>query len=56
MTANGLLAEIADVGRDARRGGYSRHAFDRAELELRDWFIEQAARRAMEVGGGVLVW
>lgn len=60
MTANGLLAEIADVGRDTRRGGYSRHAFDRAELELRDWFIEQAARRSLDVttdrNGNIWAW
>ncbi|WP_433715304.1 allantoate amidohydrolase [Nocardia sp. CA-084685] len=60
MTANGLLADIADVGRDVRRGGYSRHAFDRAELELRDWFIEQAARRGLDVttdgNGNIWAW
>src|ERR1700726_4207255 len=33
-----LLAEIADVGRDPVRGGYSRHVFEPAELELRAWF------------------
>jgi beta-ureidopropionase / N-carbamoyl-L-amino-acid hydrolase len=41
-----LLAEIADVGRDAVRGGYSRHVFEPAELELRAWF----ARRAQALG------
>lgn len=49
MGVNGLLGEIADVGRDARRGGYSRHGFDRAEAELREWFAEQAARRGLAV-------
>ncbi|HKN98884.1 MAG TPA: allantoate amidohydrolase [Pseudonocardiaceae bacterium] len=49
MSVNGLLGELADVGRDGRRGGYSRHAFDRAEAELRTWFIEQAARRGLDV-------
>ncbi len=33
-----LLAEIADVGRDLVRGGYSRHLFEPSELELRAWF------------------
>jgi N-carbamoyl-L-amino-acid hydrolase len=37
-----LLAEIADLGRDAVRGGYSRHVFDPAELELRAWFTRRA--------------
>ncbi|MWV48571.1 allantoate amidohydrolase [Rathayibacter sp. VKM Ac-2803] len=37
-----LLAEIDGVGRDRVRGGYSRHVFDRAERELREWFVERA--------------
>jgi beta-ureidopropionase / N-carbamoyl-L-amino-acid hydrolase len=37
-----LLAEIADVGRDVERGGYSRHVFEPAELELRAWFTRRA--------------
>src|SRR6266702_3270733 len=37
-----LLAEIADLGRDAGRGGYSRHLFEPAELELRAWFTRRA--------------
>jgi len=37
-----LLAEIADLGRDAVRGGYSRHVFEPAELELRAWFTRRA--------------
>src|SRR6201996_239017 len=37
-----LLAEIADLGRDAARGGYSRHVFEPAELELRAWFTRRA--------------
>src|ERR1700761_9313812 len=37
-----VLAEIADVGRDAVRGGYSRHVFEPAELELRAWFTRRA--------------
>src|ERR1700751_5590060 len=37
-----LLAEIADVGRDERRGGYSRHVFDEDELWLRQWFAGHA--------------
>jgi N-carbamoyl-L-amino-acid hydrolase len=47
-TAN-LLAELAEIGRDLIRGGYSRPGLGEAELELRAWFIEQATRRGLEV-------
>ncbi|RKT57422.1 allantoate amidohydrolase [Saccharothrix australiensis] len=54
------LADIADVGRDARRGGYSRHGFDRVELELRAWFTEEATRRGLDVhpdrNGNLWAW
>ncbi|HEY3752349.1 MAG TPA: M20/M25/M40 family metallo-hydrolase, partial [Pseudonocardiaceae bacterium] len=60
MTVNGLLGEIASVGRDDRRGGYSRHGFDRVEAELRTWFIEQAERRGLDVrtdrNGNIWAW
>ncbi|QQQ75631.1 allantoate amidohydrolase [Saccharothrix sp. 6-C] len=54
------LADIADVGRDARRGGYSRHGFDRVELELREWFTQEAERRGLDVrpdrNGNLWAW
>ena len=54
------LADIADVGRDARRGGYSRHGFDRVELELRSWFVAEAERRGLDVrpdrNGNLWAW
>ncbi|MCC8250589.1 allantoate amidohydrolase [Saccharothrix luteola] len=54
------LADIADVGRDARRGGYSRHGFDRVERELRAWFVEEAERRGLDVrpdrNGNLWAW
>ncbi|MEV6427708.1 allantoate amidohydrolase [Nocardia sp. NPDC051463] len=60
MSADRLLREIADVGRDAGRGGYSRHAFDDAELTLRQWFIEQAGMRGLAVrtdrNGNIWAW
>lgn len=60
MSAVGMLGEIADVGRDRTRGGYSRHAFDRAEGELRTWFTEQASRRGLDVetdrNGNLWAW
>jgi N-carbamoyl-L-amino-acid hydrolase len=56
--ANALLAEIAGVGRDPDRGGYSRPVFSAAELELREWFARHAARRglAVETDGNGIVW
>ncbi|MCM6776321.1 allantoate amidohydrolase [Nocardia sp. CDC159] len=47
--ANGLLAEIARVGADPARGGYSRHVFAPAELELREWFVAAARERGLSV-------
>jgi N-carbamoyl-L-amino-acid hydrolase len=44
-----LLAEIADLGRDAARGGYSRHVFEPAELELRAWFTRRARALGLTV-------
>ncbi|ONI83653.1 allantoate amidohydrolase [Saccharothrix sp. ALI-22-I] len=54
------LADIADVGRDPRRGGYSRHGFDPVERELREWFVEEAERRDLDVypdrNGNIWAW
>ncbi|MFD9704736.1 allantoate amidohydrolase [Lentzea sp. NPDC059081] len=55
-----MLDQIADVGRDAQRGGYSRHAYAGPELELRHWFVEQAVRRGLNVetdqNGNLWAW
>jgi beta-ureidopropionase / N-carbamoyl-L-amino-acid hydrolase len=60
MSAVSLLGEIAEVGRDRGRGGFSRHVFDSAESELRTWFVEQANRRGLEVetdrNGNLWAW
>jgi N-carbamoyl-L-amino-acid hydrolase len=60
MSTLGLLGEIAGVGRDARRGGYSRHGFDHADIELRTWFVEQAFGRDLDVrtdrNGNLWAW
>ncbi|MFI9384180.1 allantoate amidohydrolase [Kutzneria sp. NPDC052558] len=60
MTATGLLAAIADVGADRTRGGYSRHGFDRVELELREWFVAEAVKRGLSVetdrNGNIWAW
>ncbi|MGP4020398.1 allantoate amidohydrolase [Saccharopolyspora sp. 5N708] len=46
---NELLAAIGSVGADRHRGGYSRHVFDDAERELREWYVEQAEARDLRV-------
>jgi N-carbamoyl-L-amino-acid hydrolase len=60
MTATDLLDEIAGVGRDRIRGGYSRHAFDSAEGELRSWFAERAQKLGLDVetdrNGNMWAW
>jgi N-carbamoyl-L-amino-acid hydrolase len=63
MLAHGMLAgldEIADVGRDAARGGYSRHLWQGPDLELRAWFIERATRIGLDVetdrNGNLWAW
>jgi N-carbamoyl-L-amino-acid hydrolase len=56
----GAWADLAGVGRDHLRGGFSRHVFDDAEMQLRQWFAEQALRRGLEVendrNGNVWAW
>ena len=44
-----LLDSLSDVGLDAQRGGYSRPVFSTAEMDLRNWFVEQAQRRSLDV-------
>ncbi|MCP3800577.1 allantoate amidohydrolase [Allokutzneria sp. A3M-2-11 16] len=60
MTASSLLGDIADVGRDRSRGGYSRHGFDSAELSLREWFVAEAVDRGLDVtcdrNGNLWAW
>src|SRR5688500_8479152 len=55
-----MLEQIADVGKDAKRGGYSRHGYDKPELELRHWFVEQAVKRGLNVetdrNGNLWAW
>lgn len=59
-TVTSLLAEISATGRDALRGGYSRPGFSTPERELREWFVEQAQRRSLDVetdrNGVVWAW
>ncbi|MGW4525838.1 allantoate amidohydrolase [Amycolatopsis sp. NPDC004378] len=60
MTASRLLAEIGDVGRDPKCGGYSRHAFDAPENDLRAWFGERALGLGLDVdtdhNGNIWAW
>ncbi|WP_028245760.1 allantoate amidohydrolase [Pseudoclavibacter soli] len=57
-TAAQLLAELAEIGRDPVRGGYTRPVFSAAERQLRDWFIDQAQARGLdvEIDGNGIVW
>src|SRR4249919_3149455 len=53
-------SDLAGAGRDRLRGGYSRHAFDDADMQLRQWCVEQAERRGLEVendrNGNIWAW
>ncbi len=55
-----LWSDLAAIGRDGRRGGYSRHCFDDADLQLREWFTEQSERRGLDVevdrNGNIWAW
>ena len=53
-----LLAEIAGIGRDGVRGGYSRHLFDDADLQLREWFVSTAEGLGLRVerDGNANLW
>lgn len=42
-----IWSDLAAIGRDHRRGGYSRHVFDDAEMQMRDWFRAQTTRRGL---------
>ncbi|MBG6083890.1 allantoate amidohydrolase [Zhihengliuella flava] len=55
---NPLLAAIADTGRDARRGGYTRPVYSSSELELREWFVAEASNRglAVERDANGIIW
>lgn len=46
-----MWRDLAPVGRSVASGGYLRQPFTSAERELRDWFVEQAVARGLEVEG-----
>jgi N-carbamoyl-L-amino-acid hydrolase len=53
-----LLAAIADTGRDAARGGYSRPVFSTAERDLVSWYEAELTRRGLtaETDRNGIVW
>ncbi|WP_426977307.1 allantoate amidohydrolase [Pseudarthrobacter sp. O4] len=59
-TVTGLLSDIAGTGTDNIRGGYTRPVYSTAELDLRNWFIEQATTRGLSVetdlNGAIWAW
>jgi N-carbamoyl-L-amino-acid hydrolase len=48
-TVTGLMGDIANVGTDPGRGGYSRPVYSSADMELREWFVAEATRRSLDV-------
>lgn len=54
------MAEIATIGTDRTRGGYSRHLFAPAERELREWFTTAAQGVGLDVdvdrNGNLWAW
>ncbi|OMQ15991.1 allantoate amidohydrolase [Modestobacter sp. VKM Ac-2676] len=53
-----LLSQIADTGRDAVRGGWSRPVFSAPERELLEWSREQCTRRGLDtdVDSNGILW
>lgn len=45
----GLLGEISAIGRDHARGGYSRPGYSGVDRELREWFVDRAEDRGLDV-------
>ena len=59
-TVTGLLSDIAATGADPLRGGYTRPVYSTVELDLREWFIDQATKRGLSVetdrNGAIWAW
>ena len=55
-----MWAELAEIGRDARTGGYRRPGWSSAERECAAWFTDQAVTRDLAVerdgNGNVVAW
>jgi N-carbamoyl-L-amino-acid hydrolase len=61
--AHGVLAgldEVAGIGRDPRRGGYSRHFGGAADRGMREWFVARAIATGLDVevdaNGNIWAW
>ncbi|SER32389.1 allantoate amidohydrolase [Microlunatus flavus] len=48
-TFDGLWADLADLGREPRTGGYRRFAWTRTDHTLHEWFAGEAARRGLDL-------
>ncbi|TDD41013.1 allantoate amidohydrolase [Nonomuraea terrae] len=55
-----MLEPLAHIGRDPGTGGYLRDAWSPADLELREWFAGEAARRGLALredrNGNLWAW
>jgi N-carbamoyl-L-amino-acid hydrolase len=60
MTFDGMWADLAEVGRDPRTGGYRRYAWTPTDGLLRDWFRGEAFARGLDVvpdrAGNLWAW
>lgn len=60
MTVAALLAELADVGRNATTGGYDRFAWTRADADCRAWFVQSASALGLDTetdrNGNLWAW
>ena len=48
-TFTAMWSALADVGRDARSGGYRRYAWTRTDADLREWFAGECAARGLDL-------
>jgi N-carbamoyl-L-amino-acid hydrolase len=55
-----LWRSLATIGRDDRSGGYLRYTYSAADLACREWFVEEALDRDLEVevdpNGNLWAW
>jgi N-carbamoyl-L-amino-acid hydrolase len=55
-----LWSQLLPIGRDPTTGGYLRYTWTPAHLALRDWFVDQARARSLQVetdgNGNVWAW
>jgi beta-ureidopropionase / N-carbamoyl-L-amino-acid hydrolase len=55
-----LWRSLAEIGRDSRSGGYLRYTWSAADLACREWFVEEALDRDLEVevdgNGNLWAW